>query len=219
MKNATVAIEDKRFYQHGAIDPVGLARAAAVDLLTGRTQGGSTITQQFVKNVYTKGQRTLQRKLVEAVLADAGRARVDEGSHPHRVPEHRLFRQSRLRRRGGGPDLLRGAREDPQAVPGGAPRRDRALADRLRPVRHPVAATKRRNLVLAAMLQQKMISPVAYATAVNTALIPYGHKVALPAASRGVAAYFTQYVERQLVARFGVARTSAAGSRSTRRST
>ena len=48
MKQATVAIEDKRFYEHGAIDPLGLARAAAVDLMTGRTQGGSTITQQFV---------------------------------------------------------------------------------------------------------------------------------------------------------------------------
>ena len=61
------------------------------------------------------------------------------------------------------------------------------------------------------MLDQKLISPLAYANAVNTALIPYGHKVALPAATRGVAAYFTQYVERQLIARFGEARTFGGG--------
>ncbi|MDX6567731.1 MAG: penicillin-binding protein [Gaiellales bacterium] len=211
MKNATVAIEDKRFYQHGAIDPLGLARAAAVDLMTGRTQGGSTITQQFVKNVYTKGQRTLQRKLVEAVLAAQveGAWTKDHilteylntvyfGNHAYGVEEAaqiyfgvhaktlKLYQAA----------LLAGIVRSPTAYD---------------PVRHPLAATTRRNEVLAAMLQQKMISPLGYATAVNTALIPYGHKVALPPASRGVAAYFTQYVERQLVARFGVARTYGGG--------
>ena len=69
MKQSVVAIEDKRFYEHGAIDPVGLARAAAVDLMTGRTQGGSTITQQFVKNAFLTSQKSVGRKLFEAALA------------------------------------------------------------------------------------------------------------------------------------------------------
>ena len=70
MKQAVVAIEDKRFYEHGAIDPLGLARAAAVDLMTGRTQGGSTITQQFVKNALAaQNSRTVFQKLREAALA------------------------------------------------------------------------------------------------------------------------------------------------------
>jgi penicillin-binding protein 1A len=70
LKQAVVSVEDKRFYSHGGIDPMGALRALWADL-RGRevTQGGSTITQQYVKNVYTSGERTLARKIREAVLA------------------------------------------------------------------------------------------------------------------------------------------------------
>lgn len=70
LKQAVVSVEDKRFYSHGGIDPVGAIRALWADL-RGRevVQGGSTITQQYVKNVYTSGERTLARKIREAVLA------------------------------------------------------------------------------------------------------------------------------------------------------
>ena len=71
MGKATVAIEDRRFYQHGGIDFQGIARAAYNDVRAGRTvEGGSTITQQLVRNLYIRHQeRTLHRKLVEACLA------------------------------------------------------------------------------------------------------------------------------------------------------
>src|SRR5215218_5758831 len=70
LKQAVVAVEDKRFYSHGGIDPVGAIRALWADLRGKRVvQGGSTITQQYVKNVYTSGERTLARKIREAVLA------------------------------------------------------------------------------------------------------------------------------------------------------
>jgi penicillin-binding protein 1A len=70
LKQAVVSVEDKRFYSHGGIDPIGALRALWADL-RGRQvlQGGSTITQQYVKNVYTSGERTLARKIREAVLA------------------------------------------------------------------------------------------------------------------------------------------------------
>ncbi|MGI8984960.1 MAG: transglycosylase domain-containing protein [Acidimicrobiales bacterium] len=70
LKQAVVSVEDKRFYSHGGIDPIGALRALWADL-RGRqvVQGGSTITQQYVKNVYTSGERTLARKIREAVLA------------------------------------------------------------------------------------------------------------------------------------------------------
>jgi penicillin-binding protein 1A len=70
LKQAVVSVEDKRFYSHGGIDPLGAIRALWADL-RGRqvVQGGSTITQQYVKNVYTSGERTLARKIREAVLA------------------------------------------------------------------------------------------------------------------------------------------------------
>ncbi|WP_068627629.1 transglycosylase domain-containing protein, partial [Oerskovia enterophila] len=51
MKNAVVAIEDKRFYEHGGLDPEGVSRAAINNFTGGDTQGGSSLTQQYVKNV------------------------------------------------------------------------------------------------------------------------------------------------------------------------
>ncbi|HEX9992151.1 MAG TPA: PBP1A family penicillin-binding protein [Acidimicrobiales bacterium] len=68
--DAVLAAEDRDFFDHGGIDPFGIARAAWADIRDeGRTQGGSTITQQYVKNVYLSSERTLVRKLKEAVLA------------------------------------------------------------------------------------------------------------------------------------------------------
>ena len=67
---ATVAIEDRRFYQHGGVDPVGIARAVVADIRAGKfAQGGSTITQELVRNLYLSRERTLKRKLTEACLA------------------------------------------------------------------------------------------------------------------------------------------------------
>lgn len=70
MRQAIVAIEDQRFYQHPGIDLQGIARAARSDLEAGGVaQGGSTITQQYVKNVYLSREQTLERKATEALLA------------------------------------------------------------------------------------------------------------------------------------------------------
>jgi membrane peptidoglycan carboxypeptidase len=70
VRQAVLAIEDARFYQHGVLDPRGIARALLADLHGGEVvEGGSTITQQYVKNVVTGDQRNLHRKLVEALDA------------------------------------------------------------------------------------------------------------------------------------------------------
>jgi penicillin-binding protein 1A len=70
MPKATVAIEDRRFYEHGGIDPIGIARAVVADVRAGRiVQGGSTITQELVRNLYLSRAQTVQRKLTEACLA------------------------------------------------------------------------------------------------------------------------------------------------------
>lgn len=71
LKEATVAIEDKNFYEHGAIDPEGIVRAAWKDLQAGAiVQGASTITQQLVRNLYIQNpEDTLSRKLRETRLA------------------------------------------------------------------------------------------------------------------------------------------------------
>jgi penicillin-binding protein 1A len=68
--DAVVATEDRRFFAHHGIDPVGLLRAALVNLKAGRlTQGGSTITQQLAKNLFLSSERTFARKAEELVLA------------------------------------------------------------------------------------------------------------------------------------------------------
>jgi penicillin-binding protein 1A len=70
VRNAVVAIEDDRFFQHSGVDYRGIARAAVTDLRTGRiAQGGSTLTQQLVKLTVTGNSRTLERKLREAMYA------------------------------------------------------------------------------------------------------------------------------------------------------
>ncbi len=71
-QHAVIASEDARFYQHTGVDPASLLRAVATNLFTGSiSQGGSTLTQQYVKNAYTGSQRTLTRKVREAVISIA----------------------------------------------------------------------------------------------------------------------------------------------------
>lgn len=70
MVDAVLSIEDRRFYGHFGIDPLGLARAMWVNITSGRVaQGGSTITQQLAKNLFLTPDRTLKRKAQEALMA------------------------------------------------------------------------------------------------------------------------------------------------------
>jgi membrane peptidoglycan carboxypeptidase len=70
VRNAVLAAEDRRFYEHGGVDPIGVLRALYQDVRsTGRRQGGSTITQQYVKNVYVGREASLRRKVREAAIA------------------------------------------------------------------------------------------------------------------------------------------------------
>lgn len=69
LKDAVIAAEDKRFYQHWGVDLVGIARATLSNLQGGAKQGASTITQQVARNFYLTNERTLTRKFNEALLA------------------------------------------------------------------------------------------------------------------------------------------------------
>ena len=70
LPKAFIAIEDRRFYSHFGIDPVGIARALVTNVLNrGVSQGGSTLTQQLAKNLFLTQERTIRRKLQEAELA------------------------------------------------------------------------------------------------------------------------------------------------------
>jgi len=69
VKNAFIAIEDRRFYSHWGIDPRGIARATMANLFSGSRQGGSTITQQLAKFTFLTPEQSLTRKAREAVIA------------------------------------------------------------------------------------------------------------------------------------------------------
>ena len=69
IQRAVMAIEDNRFYQHNGVDVKGTARALATNCTGGDVQGGSTITQQLVKNLFLSPERSYGRKIAEAVLA------------------------------------------------------------------------------------------------------------------------------------------------------
>ncbi|MGI9613727.1 MAG: transglycosylase domain-containing protein [Acidimicrobiales bacterium] len=70
VNDAVIAIEDQRFWEHDGVDVEGIGRAARTNLELGEVaQGGSTITQQYVKNVYLSREQTLERKVEEALLA------------------------------------------------------------------------------------------------------------------------------------------------------
>ncbi|MFN2537003.1 MAG: transglycosylase domain-containing protein, partial [Mycobacteriales bacterium] len=69
MRQAIISAEDERFLKHNGVDPLATVRAVFRDLTGGSTQGGSTLTQQYVKNAYVGNERTALRKIREAALA------------------------------------------------------------------------------------------------------------------------------------------------------
>ncbi len=79
MKDAMVAVEDRRYYSHFGVDPLGLARAVYESVVNGgRVRATSTITQQLARNIFLNSNRTLDRKLREAVLAMALEAKFSK---------------------------------------------------------------------------------------------------------------------------------------------
>jgi penicillin-binding protein 1A len=208
---ATVAVEDRRFYQHGALDYQGIMRAAFDDLTSfSLSQGGSTITQQLVRTLYLSDtQRTLSRKLKEACLAirlehDWSKRRiltaylndVYYGSHAYGVE---AAAQTYFSRHAGALDL-------PQAaLIAGLPRAPSTFD----PFVDPEAALERRNEVLASMLTAGSITQSAYRWAVRT---PLGLR---PGAlySQIKEPPFFGYVHDELIAELGANRVQEGGLR------
>ena len=155
---AFIAIEDRRFYFHHGVDPLGIMRALVRDVLRrGASQGGSTITQQLAKNLFLTQERTVSRKLQEAVLAfwlehkfskaqilDLYLNRVYFGSGAYGIEgaAQRYFGKSARQLTLAEAALLAGLVQSPS---------------RLAPSHNPDGAERRARLVLADMAEQKMI--------------------------------------------------------------
>jgi penicillin-binding protein 1B len=158
-RRAVLAAEDRNFFRHPGVDPLAILRALIVDLRAGSTvQGGSTITQQLVKNAFLTPHRTLRRKVQEAILAVLLEIRMDKKDILDRylssvylgseggLPVHGFSRAADVYF--GKPLAELGAGEC--ATLAGMIRGP----NRLSPRRHPKAAFARRNQVLAAMVEE-----------------------------------------------------------------
>ncbi|HEX7334662.1 MAG TPA: PBP1A family penicillin-binding protein [Pyrinomonadaceae bacterium] len=197
MVQAILAIEDRRFFEHSGVDLNGLARALLRNAGDERLgQGGSTITQQLVKNTYLSPEKTLERKYAEAMLSVA---------LERRLSKHDIFalycNEVYLGQRGA--VAVRGIKEAARVF-FGKELRDLSLAEaatlagmiqspaHYSPVRHPEATRSRRNVVLTAMEQNGRITREqnTAASAEPVAVAP------VPEVDNSLAPYFVDYVNR-----------------------
>ena len=174
MRSATVAIEDRRYWEHGALDWHGIARAAINNLRAGDIrQGGSTISQQLAKNLYLQreaGSRSLSRKLDEAWIAVQLQDRYSkaqiltaylntvfygESAYGVEAAAHTYFDRTAKQLTLAQSALLAGLPQAPSDY---------------NPFIHPAAAQKRRAEVLRSMRELRWISADAYAAALNAPL-------------------------------------------------
>lgn len=164
--DGVVATEDRRFYEHGAMDLIGVARAAFTNYLAGETlQGGSTITQQTVKNIFLSNDRTMTRKIEELALA----VQLERNYSKEEILE--LYLNTIYYGHG-----AYGLKEASRTYFGKAPKElDLAQCAMLAglpqapsaydPISHPKEGAKRMTVVLALMAEQGVITPTQAASA------------------------------------------------------
>ncbi|HET6642879.1 MAG TPA: PBP1A family penicillin-binding protein [Gaiellaceae bacterium] len=211
MRLATVSIEDRRFYEHGGVDLEGIARALAADVRAGRVvEGGSTITQQLVRNLYISREVTFERKLIEACLAVRLNNRrskrwilesylntVYYGNHAYGVQaaSQTYFSKPAWKLTLGQAALLAGLTQAPSDYD---------------PLNKPESALRRRNLVLQAMLENGDITERQYYTAIGDRQL---HLRPGRLYSRIREPYFFSYVREQLIAQYGANTVRSGGLR------
>jgi penicillin-binding protein 1A len=159
LPKAFIAIEDRRFYSHHGVDPLGIARAAVANVLhRGVSQGGSTLTQQLAKNLFLTQERTLGRKVQELVLAlwlerkftkteilelYLNRVYFGSGAYGVEAASQRYFGKPARQITLSEAAMLAGLVKSPS---------------RLAPIRNPDGAERRAQTVLAAMAENKLIT-------------------------------------------------------------
>jgi penicillin-binding protein 1A len=210
MVHAILAVEDQRFYEHGAVDIVRVAGAALSNLRLGRAaQGGSTLTQQLARQSFLTPDKTLRRKLKEVIVAE----RLEQEFSKDRILElylNKVYFGDGLYGSEAASLGYFGKHAADLNVPEAA-----LLAGLVKspstyaPTVSPERAVARRNLVLQEMRDAGYITPAAYQTAVHT---PLHLKDGLRQAE-AYGQYFKEEVRKQLVDKFGAERVYLGGLR------
>jgi penicillin-binding protein 1A len=211
IREATIAIEDRRFYRHGGLDLEGIARALVEDVRAGRVvQGGSTITQQLVRNLYlgVGTERVLERKIREACLAVKLSRRWPKDKILEEYLNTVFFgRQAYGVEAAAQTFFSKHARNltlGESALLAGLPQ----APSEFDPFRRPAAALARRDAVLRAMLASGYITREQYDAAVANKR--FGLKAGR-LYKRIRQPYFFDYVRRELVAEYGEKTVSSGG--------
>ncbi len=223
MKQAAVAIEDRRFYEHNGVDIQGMFRAGLADLLPGgSTQGASTITEQFVKNALeAQGSRTVFEKFREAALAYhlerqwtkdkilteyLNTIYFGEGAYGIEAAARTYFGKHHPGCGTTGGDPCAKVLTPPEAAMlAGIIASPSAFSPRA----NPQAAQDRRNLVLKDMLDQGDITESEYNAAV-AAQIPVASDIARPS-DDSLSPYYTSWLRQQVVDLYGAGRAFGGG--------
>jgi penicillin-binding protein 1A len=205
LAQATVAIEDQRFYHHNGVDLTGIFRAAVKDLLHGETlQGGSTITMQLMRNLYLGNDlRTFKQKITEAKLALEYEKHHSKTSiltsYLNSVPYGTLGGQTAIGVQAASQIFFdRSASEldlPRAALLAGLPQ----APSEYNPFLYPAAARHRRNEVLGKMAELHDIT-AAEAAAAERAPLGIKHGTSYTKRREG---FFFEYVRAQLIARYG----------------
>jgi len=200
--NAVLAIEDRRFFQHGGVNFMRLAEAAWVDVVHGRhQQGGSTITMQISRAFFLSPEKTVKRKLIEMLIA----TELEQKFSKEQIFE---FYANRVDLGQRGSFTISGFAEASRAY-FNKDMREITLPEAaliagliqapsyLSPYRHPERALARRNLVLDSMVETGTISPEDAKKAKATPL-----KLAPPNVEASDAPYFVDLVRENLISKF-----------------
>ncbi|HEX5246902.1 MAG TPA: transglycosylase domain-containing protein [Gaiellaceae bacterium] len=211
LRNATVAIEDRRFWQHGALDYQGIVRALYSDVTAGRiVQGGSTITQELVRNLYIgNASRTFSRKVKEACLAIKLAQMWPKSRILNSYLNEVFYGRAAHGAQAAAETFFSTRAQDlslaQAAMLAGLPQAPTVYD----PMRHPAMAMQRRDEVLRAMLVSRVITNDEFARAVSA---PLGLKPG-NLYQRQAHENFFGWAEQQLVQRFGARRVAAGGLR------
>jgi penicillin-binding protein 1A len=206
LRQATVAIEDERFYEHGGVDPEGIVRAAVKNVTSGSTvQGGSTITQQLVRALYIQDpQRDYKRKIREAKLAqeleDKHSKRWILEQYMNDVPYGTVGGRTALGAEAASQVFFAKHASkltlDQAALLAGLPQ----APSQYNPFQNPQAAVQRRNEVLQKMSDNGFISQSRANAAMQKGLgLKRGNLY-----TKRREPYFFDYVEQLLIERYGV---------------
>jgi len=208
-----LAVEDKKFFQHIGVNPIAIARALIANFKAGKTvQGGSTLTQQLAKNLFLTPEKTILRKINEALMALLLELRFSKDTiltayvnevfllqqkkiaiHGFALASHALFKQSIEHLSTEKLALLVGMVKGPS---------------RYNPITHPTVARERRNLVLRVSRDHRIIDEAEYQRLIKSPLATVNR---LPGVNRFPG--YLDLVKRQLNSSYSAGELAAKGMR------